>query len=54
VVPNVDHVACENADGQKVLVITNADAARTVVLQMGTMAADLNLPNNSLTTLVWK
>jgi glucosylceramidase len=54
VVPNVDHVACENADGQKVLVITNSDAARTVVLQMGTMAADLNLPGNSLTTLVWK
>jgi glucosylceramidase len=54
VVPNVDHVACENADGEKVLVITNADAARTVVLQMGTMAADLNLPSNSLTTLVWK
>jgi len=54
VVPNVDHVACENPDGQKVLVITNADAARTVVLQLGTMAADLNLPSNSLTTLVWK
>jgi glucosylceramidase len=54
VVPNVDHVACENADGQKVLVITNSDAARTVVLQMGTMAADLNLPSNSLATLVWK
>jgi glucosylceramidase len=54
VVPNVDHVACENPDGQKVLVMTNADAARTVVLQLGTMAADLNLASNSLTTLVWK
>jgi O-glycosyl hydrolase len=54
VVPNVDHVACENPDGQKVLVITNADAARTVVLQLGTMAGDLNLASNSMTTLVWK
>ena len=52
--PNLDHVACENPDGQKVLVITNSDAARTVVLQMATMAADLNLPRNSLTTLLWK
>ena len=52
--PDVDHVACENPDGQKVLVVTNAAAERPVVLQMGAVAADLILANNSVTTLAWK
>src|SRR6266446_4321319 len=39
ILPDVDHVACENPDGQKVLVITNAAAARPAVLQMGMMTA---------------
>jgi glucosylceramidase len=54
ILANVDHVACENPDGQKVLVITNTAATRPVVLQMGVMAADLTLPGNSITTLAWK
>jgi glucosylceramidase len=51
---NVEHVACENPDGQKVLVLTNTAAARPVVVQMGTLEADLTLANNSVTTLSWK
>jgi len=51
---NIDHVACENPDGQKVLVLTNAAAARAVVLQMGAMTAALTVPDDSVTTLTWK
>jgi glucosylceramidase len=53
-VANVDHVACENPDGQKVLVVSNTAAARPVVLQMGTMTAELTLPGDSVSTLTWK
>ena len=51
---NIDHVACENPDGQKALVLTNTASARPVVLQMGTMTAALTLPDDSVTTLTWK
>jgi glucosylceramidase len=54
IVPDLDHVACENPDGQRVLVVTNAGATRSVVLQMGAMMADLTLARNSLTSLAWK
>ena len=50
---DVDHVACENPDGQKVLVLTNTAAARPVVLQLGTMTTELTLPDTSVTTLSW-
>jgi glucosylceramidase len=50
---DVDHVACENPDGQKVLVVTNPATARPVVLQLGAMVADLTLTSNSVTTLAW-
>jgi O-glycosyl hydrolase len=53
-VPEVGHVACENPDGQKVLVLTNAGAARSIVLQMGAQIADLPLAADSVTTLAWK
>jgi glucosylceramidase len=51
---NIDHVACENPDGQKVLVLTNTAAARPVALQVGTMRAEVTLPDDSVTTLTWK
>src|SRR4029077_18204020 len=51
---NVEHVACENPDGQKVLVLTNAAAALPVVLQMGAMTTELTLSRDSITTLTWK
>ena len=53
ILADVDHVACENPDGQRVLVITNAAAARLVALQMGMMTAELTLPGASITTLSW-
>ena len=51
---NLEHVACENPDGQKVLVLTNAAAALPVVLQMGAMTAEVTLSRDSITTLTWK
>jgi glucosylceramidase len=53
-VAKLDHVAFENPDGQKILVLTNTGAARPVVLQVGTVVAHLNLASDSLTTLAWK
>ena len=53
VLPDIDHVACENPEGQKVLMITNAAAARPVVLQMGALTAEPTLPGASLMTLSW-
>ena len=53
-VAKVDHVAFENPDGHKILVLTNTGASRPVVLQAGTVVADLTLPGDSLTTLTWK
>jgi glucosylceramidase len=50
---DVDHVACENPDGQKVLVLTNAGAARAVALQAGAMRTEMTLASNSVTTLTW-
>ncbi len=49
----VNHVGCENPDGQKVLVITNAGAPRPVVLRMRTAMTELTLASNSVTTLKW-
>lgn len=53
-ITDVQHVACENPDGQKVLVLTNTAAACPVVVQVGAMTAELTLPANSVTTLSWK
>lgn len=50
---DVDHVACENPDGQRVMVLTNPSATRQVVLRMGAMRAELTLASNSVTTLAW-
>jgi glucosylceramidase len=50
---DIHHVACQNSDGQNVLVITNAAAARPVVLQTGAMTADLIVEPDSVTTLAW-
>lgn len=50
---SLDHVAVENPDGGKVLVLSNAGSARTVSVQLGTMRADVGLEKDSLTTLTW-
>lgn len=49
----VDHVAFENSDGMKVLVLTNSGASQKVSVQLAGMSADVNLAANSLTTLSW-
>jgi glucosylceramidase len=52
--PNLSHVACENPDGQKVLVITNPGPARTVGVQLGNMLVSVPLESDSVNTLTWK
>jgi glucosylceramidase len=47
------HVAFENPDGQKVLVITNPGAVRTIEVQLGSHTAQVPLKEKSLTTLAW-
>ena len=51
---NLDHVAVENPDGQKVLVLTNLGSARTVQLYQGQRSASVSLEENSMATLVWR
>ena len=53
-IANVDHVGCENPDGQKILVLTNKGTSRPIGLRLGSMATALTLPGNSVTTLTWK
>jgi glucosylceramidase len=50
---NLGHVAVENPDGQKVLVLTNLGSARTVQVNQGLNSASVFLEENSVATLVW-
>jgi glucosylceramidase len=50
---DLDHVACKNPDGGKVLVITNHSNSRQVSLQMKGWIAEIAIPANSLITLTW-
>jgi len=50
----VSHVACENRNGEKVLVVTNSGAARSITVQAGATATELPLSQNSVATLVWE
>ena len=52
-VAGLDHVAFENPDGKRVLVLGNSDSDKRVSLQLGDMSTDLDLQTDSLTTLVW-
>lgn len=49
----VEHVALENPDGQKVVVLSNKGAATTVALKLGDASAEIPLPSDSLTTVSW-
>lgn len=51
---NLKHLAAENSDGKKVLVLTNTGPARTVEVRHGLHSALVSLQENSLTSLVWK
>ena len=50
----VDQVAFENPDGQKVLVITNAGAQKTVHLRFAGLTAEVALAADSISTLSWR
>jgi glucosylceramidase len=48
------HVALENPDGQRVLVVTNTGPARTAELRLANMVAQVALKANSVTTFAWQ
>lgn len=50
---DIQHVAFENPDGRKVLIITNPGAANSVSVQLSGMQAQVSLDANSITTLAW-
>ena len=50
---DLHHVAVQNPDGQRVLVVTNLGSARKVALRMGKKTAELALDTNSIVTLAW-
>jgi glucosylceramidase len=50
----VSHIAFENPDGEKVLVLTNGGKARKVTLQIGAESTSIRLERDSVTTLVWR
>ena len=51
---NLGHIAVENPGGEKVLVLTNLGAARSVQVNQGLNSATVPLEENSIATLVWK
>lgn len=52
-VSGIDHVAFENRDGKKVLVVTNAGDLKTLSLEQGNRSAELTLPPKSVSTFEW-
>jgi glucosylceramidase len=51
---NLSHIACQNPDGQKVLVVTNRGTARPVAVRSGSMVANVPVDTDSVTTFAWK
>lgn len=49
----VGHVAFENHDGTRALVVTNSGPARTLTLRDETMQTEIRVDENSITTLAW-
>ena len=49
--PDLDHVAFENPDGQRILVLTNAGATRDCTIRLGDKAAIIPLSSKSVTTV---
>jgi len=52
-IDGLDHVAFENSDGGRVLVVTNSGGARKVSVTVGDKACDLDLAKDSMVTLTW-
>ncbi|HEY6447235.1 MAG TPA: glycoside hydrolase family 30 protein [Acidobacteriaceae bacterium] len=51
--PHIDHVAAENPDGSRVLILTNQGEEREVQCALGNQALALTLPPDSITSLEW-
>jgi len=51
---DLGHVAVENPGGEKVLILTNPGAKRTVQVSLGLNSATVDLDENSIKTLCWK
>jgi glucosylceramidase len=49
---NLAHVAVENPSGEKVVILTNLGAPRTIQLNQGLSSATVPLEENSIATLV--
>jgi len=49
----VEHVALENPDGSRVLIITNRGEARTVDCGLDSSTLQVRMPEDSVVTLVW-
>jgi len=52
-VEGVEHVAFENPDGKKVVILSNKGGSSTVTLRMANATAQLPLAGDSVTTLSW-
>jgi glucosylceramidase len=50
---NVSHVAFLNSDGSYAVVLTNSGAERTVYLRLDRLEMGVDLPGDSVATLVW-
>jgi len=50
----IPHVAFEDPDGRRTLLITNPGSVRTVRVGLGNAVADIDLSADSLTTLAWR
>jgi len=50
---DVEHVAFENPDGKKVLVISNSGEERSIAIRQRDQNTELSLPNDSVTTITW-
>ena len=50
---DLQHVAFENVDGGKILILTNPGPARTVQVQLAGMAAAVPMKSDSVATLTW-
>jgi glucosylceramidase len=53
VLNGIDHLAAENPDGSRVLVVTNKGTQQQVQVALGSQALDLTLPPDSITSLLW-
>jgi len=51
-IPNVSHVACQNPNGENVLVVTNAASVTPLHVRLADRETEVALPGDSITTLV--